>query len=232
MDEHTPKTSDRRAGLTIPWRALAGDGQIPLLLIRHGRTAANASGRLAGRLDEPLDALGRAQATALAQRLSGLPRAGLYTSPLLRARQTAAALGDAEVIPGLSELDHGELEGLSGRELRRRYPALLRAWSRDPSDVPIPGGETLRQCRDRAAAALAALAARHRPGPPALIVGHKLALGAVLLTARGQPLSAILELRWENAEAILLGWPPSEPTSDPPQSRDRAGRRGPRTTGS
>ena len=209
MDEHTPKTADREAGLTIPWRALAGEGRIPLLLIRHGRTAANAAGRLAGRLDEPLDALGRTQAAALARRLSDLPRSGVYTSPLLRARQTAAALGEPEVIADLSELDHGELEGLSGGALRRRYPELLRAWLRDPSDVPLPGGETLRQCRDRAAAAVAEIAARHPPGPPVLIVGHKLALGAVLLTARGQPLSAILELRWENTEVVLLGWPPS-----------------------
>lgn len=207
MGEHTPKTADREQLLTIPWRTLAEAGRVPLLLIRHGRTAANASKRLAGRLDDPLDELGLAQAAALGRRLAELPRAGLYTSPLSRARQTAAALGRAEVIEALAEMDHGELEGVTGEVVRARYPEVLRAWASDPADAPIPGGETLRQCRDRTMAALDAIAARHRPGPPVLVVGHKMALGSVVLTARGQPLKDIHALPWENTGWVLLGWP-------------------------
>lgn len=82
-----------------------------LVLVRHGRTAANATHRLQGRLDLPLDAVGAAQVAELAKWVGPVDR--VVSSPLLRARQTAAAFAAAyEVDERWTELDYGTLDGM------------------------------------------------------------------------------------------------------------------------
>ena len=109
-----------------------------LIVVRHGRTEANASGLLLGRrLDPALDDLGRRQATALA---AALPPARVISSPLRRTRQTAEALGGpVEIDERWVELDYGELDGTALRDV----PAeVWSAWRADPGWTP-PGGESL-----------------------------------------------------------------------------------------
>ena len=126
-----------------------------LIVVRHGRTDANASGLLLGqRLDPGLDELGRRQAEALARVLPADAR--VITSPLRRARETAAALGrDAEVDDAWIELDYGELDGTPLREVPRDVWA---GWQADPSWAP-PGGESLTDLGARVRAGCDALAA-------------------------------------------------------------------------
>jgi broad specificity phosphatase PhoE len=109
-----------------------------LILARHGRTSANARGVLLGRLDPPLDELGERQAAALRTAVAGAAR--VVSSPLLRCRQTAEALGlPVAVDERWIELDYGELDGVPLREV----PADL--WTRWTSylDLAPPGGESL-----------------------------------------------------------------------------------------
>jgi probable phosphoglycerate mutase len=125
-----------------------------LLIVRHGRTAANAARRLIGRMDLPLDPLGEAQAVALAAAAGPVDR--VIASPLQRTRQTAAAFGrSVEVDERWIELDYGEYDGLPLGEV----PADEWArWRADPSYAP-PGGESLVVVRDRVAGALEELRA-------------------------------------------------------------------------
>ena len=125
-----------------------------LIVVRHGRTDANASGLLLGRrLDPGLDELGRRQAEALAP---VLPKdARVVTSPLRRSRETAAALGrEADVDDAWIELDYGELDGTPLRDVPRDVWA---GWQADPSWSP-PGGESLVDLGTRIRAACDALA--------------------------------------------------------------------------
>ena len=109
-----------------------------LYLVRHGQTAANASGRLQGRADPPLSALGRRQAAALRSIVP--PGARVVSSPLARARETAAALSDAVTVDDRwIELDYGRFDGLPVADVPT---ATWRAWRSDPGFVP-PGGESL-----------------------------------------------------------------------------------------
>jgi broad specificity phosphatase PhoE len=109
-----------------------------LYLVRHGQTAANASGRLLGRADPPLSALGRRQAAALRSIVP--PDARVVSSPLARARETAAALSDVVATDDRwIELDYGTFDGLPAAEVPA---ATWRAWRSDPEFVP-PGGESL-----------------------------------------------------------------------------------------
>jgi broad specificity phosphatase PhoE len=110
-----------------------------LILLRHGRTASNASRRLLGRMDVPLDELGRRQAEALGRspRLTQATR--VVSSPLRRALETAAALGrPVTVDERWTEIDYGVFDGL---ELHRASE-LFREWGRDIGFVP-EGGESL-----------------------------------------------------------------------------------------
>lgn len=109
-----------------------------LILARHGRTDANARRLLLGRLDPPLDELGRVQARRLAERLDSVSR--VVTSPLRRARDTAAAFhAPITVDERWIELDYGSYDGMKLSEVPSD---LWRAW-RDDTGIAPPGGESL-----------------------------------------------------------------------------------------
>lgn len=126
-----------------------------LIVVRHGRTAANAAGELLGRRDLTLDATGRAQAAALAAAVG--PVDAIVSSPLRRARETAAAFGSAvEIDERWIELDYGEWDGASNADVG---PERWAAWRADVDFAP-PGGESLRALGRRVRAACDDLAAR------------------------------------------------------------------------
>jgi broad specificity phosphatase PhoE len=119
---------------------------------RHGQTAHNREGRLQGRIDLPLSELGVQQAAALARRFTSELVARVVSSPLQRARATAAAIAgehglDVEIDERLIELDYGEWDGQSLREVP---PASWAEWRADPSFAP-PGGERLTDVTRRVA---------------------------------------------------------------------------------
>ena len=87
-----------------------------MIVVRHGRTVANAAGLLQGRIDHPLDDVGRSQARMIADALGSVDR--VIASPLLRAQETAAALGvPVEIDDRWLELDYGELDGKAVHEV-------------------------------------------------------------------------------------------------------------------
>lgn len=136
-----------------------------IVIVRHGRTAHNASGLLLGRLDPPLDELGRAQAAALAAAVGPVDR--VISSPLARTRETAAAFGAAvELDERWIELDYGEYDGVPLSDVP---PEIWKRW-RDDLDFRPPAGETLRELGDRVRGALDELAAESGPGAGTTVV--------------------------------------------------------------
>jgi len=124
-----------------------------LILLRHGQTPANAGGLLLGRADPPLTDLGRRQAAAAAAALDGDVQR-VVSSPLLRARQTAEALGlPVAIDEQWIEVDYGEYEGLPYRDV----PAeLWQRWRTEAGFTP-PGGESMAAVGARVRAACDAL---------------------------------------------------------------------------
>jgi broad specificity phosphatase PhoE len=112
-----------------------------LVLVRHGQSVLNAQGCLAGRVDTPLTALGSAQATEVAAAVASIGAADrLISSPLQRARATAAAFGaPADVDERWVELDYGPYDGVPLGEVPAEVWA---AWRRDVAWEP-PGGESI-----------------------------------------------------------------------------------------
>ena len=190
----------------LGWEAVARAGEVPLLLVRHGRTAANAERRFVGCSDPPLDSTGVKESQIVAGRLSQMERGGLYASPLERARETARALGPPVLVEALQELDQGELEGKRFEEVHEEHRDFFVAWERDPTHVRVPGGESLGECRDRALAALLRVARAHVPGPPVILVTHQLVMATLVLTALGLPLRFWRMVKHGNTALDLLGF--------------------------
>ena len=169
-----------------------------LWLVRHGATEWSRSGRNTSRTDLPLLPEGEQDATDLAPRLAGIGFAQVLTSPLGRARKTAALAGfpEAEVDPDLAEWDYGDYEGRTTEEIRAEAPG----WTifRDGA----PGGESAEQVAARADRVLAR--AVDAGGVVALFShGHFLrVLGARWI---GQPAEAGAWLGLDTATVSCLG---------------------------
>lgn len=193
----------------IPWQSIAERGEIPLLLVRHGRTKANIERRFVGKMDVPLDEHGRGEAALWGERMKGEKFSGLYSSPLSRARETAEQLGSPSLLSSLQELDQGIFEG---KRLDELDPALLpffEKWKQDPSSSVIPGGESLGQCRDRVLQGLTECLRQHEPGPPVVVVTHQMVMACVVLTAVDLPLRFLPLVKHGNTAMVLLSFSPS-----------------------
>jgi probable phosphoglycerate mutase len=159
-----------------------------ILLARHGETDWNREGRWQGHSDQPLNALGIAQARALGRRLACEPVAALYASDLRRATDTAAEVSretglDAILTPGLREVDVGDLSGLDRADAGRRYPDWYTRW-RDGTADGYPGGERFVDLRRRSVAAFDRIADRHA-GETAVAVCHNGVIRAIVLHVLG-----------------------------------------------
>jgi broad specificity phosphatase PhoE len=128
---------------------------IEIILARHGETAWNTAEIFRGRADVPLSDVGLAQAERLGEHLSGEKIDIIYSSPLSRAVQTAGAIAHRQglvvkTIANIIDIDFGEWQGLSSREVRERYPELYQDWRDTPEQVRMPAGESLEDVRSRA----------------------------------------------------------------------------------
>lgn len=183
-----------------------------LILVRHGETLWNAQGRVQGFTDLELTERGRQQAQALAQALQHEPLDAVYSSPLRRALETARLIAqphglavqtDAE----LMEMDQGELEGLTGEEMRRLYPELLAEWRVHPAQVKLPGGESLAQLQERAWAAIEHIRARHPEGV-VVVVGHNFTNVAILCRVLGLDMNEFRRLKQDVAAMNIVEFRP------------------------
>ena len=115
-----------------------------LVLLRHGETDWNLTGRAQGHADVPLNATGHAQAKAVAAVLAGFSPVRLWSSDLARARQTADAISEAtglsvECDPRLREYDVGERSGMTLAEAAERFPEEYAAYRAGASAHARPG---------------------------------------------------------------------------------------------
>ena len=159
-----------------------------ILLIRHAQSEWNASRRWQGHADPPLSALGREQAVALAERLSGERVDALYSSDLARAMETARPIAaghhlSPETFSALRELHIGCWEGLTRTQIKQRWADALREFDTEDPDARPTEGETRRELEGRVRDCVAKLVARH-PGGRIAIVAHMGVIAALLPDTR------------------------------------------------
>jgi len=137
-------------------------------LVRHGRTALNAAGQLRGRIDAPLDEVGRSEAARLASLFAPVRLDQIFTSPLKRTIATASAIAEphglkVSVDEDLVDRDYGPWAGRPRAEVEARYGSL--------DDAPASEVEPKAEFERRVVAALEALVA-HAAGRVVVVAGH------------------------------------------------------------
>jgi broad specificity phosphatase PhoE len=183
-----------------------------LLLVRHGETIANREYRYIGVRDDPLSGQGHTQATQLAEALSVLPVAAVYSSPLQRAYQTAipiAARHNLEVqsIDDLCECNFGTWEGLSHAEVVARSPQdaqHLHDWEQNTAIAP-PGGESFETMQARVSTAVEHLALEH-PDQTIVLVSHVGPIKVLLCAALDAPTSSVFRIFLDPATISVVDW--------------------------
>ena len=186
-----------------------------LLLIRHAENDYTRTGKLAGWLaGVHLNEAGQKQAQALAERLSKAPIQAMYSSPLERARETAAPLAQAKglevkIRPGLGEVRYGRWTGRSLKVLARTR--LWRVVQQQPSAMQFPEGETLRGVQARIVEELEQIGRSH---PKALVAAFSHADPIKLAVAYylGVPLDLFQRFGVSTASITLLRLGQGQPT--------------------
>jgi probable phosphomutase (TIGR03848 family) len=196
-----------------------------VILVRHGRTTANASGMLAGRMrGVRLDDVGVEQARRTGERLAAVPLAAVVSSPLERCRQTAKALLDArgaDAAPalgivsekGITECDYGEWQGRPLKDLAKE--PLWKVVQAQPSAAAFPGGESMATMQARSVAAVrrhdAALEAEHGAGAVWVAVSHGDIIKSVLADALGMHLDLFQRINVDPASVSIVRYTGARP---------------------
>ena len=192
-----------------------------LVLVRHGRTSANATGVLAGRTPGVhLDDTGRGQAQRAAERLAVLPLVRVVSSPLERTLETARALTAAQsgVLrvrrdKGLVECGYGAWTGRTLKELARE--PLWRTVQAQPSAVVFPGGESLADVQHRAVATVrrhdAEVEAEHGADACWVAVSHGDVIKAILADALGLHLDQFQRIVCDPASMSVVRYTSQRP---------------------
>lgn len=187
-----------------------------VLLLRHGRTTANASGGLAGRQPVELDDTGREQARRVGDRLRVLPLSVVVTSPLVRCRQTLD-LALPGLLPavdeGLVECGYGDWEGRPLKELAQE--PLWKVVQQHPSAAVFPNGEAMAAMAARAVATIRRWDAKvtEEFGPEALWVAcsHGDVIKAIVADAMGLHLDGFQRIVADPASVSVIRYTPTRP---------------------
>ena len=204
-----------------------------VVLLRHGRTEWNATGRFQGQMNSPLDGIGRAQALAAAVAVAPMRPDAVVSSDLSRARDTAEAVGleagvDVTIDERLREINLGEWEGLTRAEARTRFPDEYARWQAG-EDARRGSGETYAEAGARAVSCVVEWLDRLGPGSTLVAVTHGGTARAAIGTLLGMDpdswwrLAPLSNCRWSLLADIGRGWrleehnagsPPEEETGD------------------
>lgn len=187
-----------------------------VLLIRHGRTTANASGMLAGRTPGiELDERGRAQAEALATRIAAVPLAAVVSSPLERTRQTAEALTAARPdVPlrlddQLTECDYGHWSGRDLKTLAKE--PLWKTVQAHPAAAVFPGGEAMAAMSARAVTAIRRWNTELGDHATYAVVTHGDIIKAIAADALGMHLDLFQRLQIDPCSVTVIRYTATRP---------------------
>jgi len=193
-----------------------------VLLVRHGRTTANAAGLLAGRAaGVGLDQIGRDQAALTGTRLAAVPLVAVVASPLERCQQTAeyvierqAGTPHTSIDPDLTECDYGQWQGRTLSELATEdlWPVVQS----QPSAVTFPGGESMAAMQARSVAAIrrhdAAVEAEHGPEAVWVAVSHGDIIKSILADALGMHLDLFQRINVGPASVSIVRYGAGRPS--------------------
>ncbi len=177
-----------------------------IYLVRHGETNWNRELRYQGQRDIPLNEEGCRQGKCIADYLAIEKIETVYTSPLARARKTAALIAEKHhlelcVEHGLMEIDFGEWEGRSYNELKKEEQDFAQRWFYNPDTITIPGGESYSDFKERVLKGYGRI--RHGDKNIA-IVSHAGVIRVIVATLLDMPAVNITRLKLSPASLTVL----------------------------
>lgn len=180
-----------------------------LCIVRHGETDWNIQGVLQGWTDVTLNAQGRRQARAMAAAYDATGFSAVWSSPLLRARETAEIIAPLIRLPyprfhdGLMERNFGIFQGVPKSELAELNPVILQQILKRNPDAHFEGGETMDEFADRVLDGLMAIGAQY-PSQSILVITHGWCMDVVTRHINGLPRSVILNMKRKNGESLWV----------------------------
>ena len=187
-----------------------------LYLVRHGETDWNRLGKFQGQRDIHLNDPGLVQARETARAALAWEPTAIYASPLTRTMQVASEIARLTGLPvtqdsRLMELDLGDVEGVSGSEMRAGWPEVHRVWRDAPELAAMPGGESLEELEDRVWRAFVDIERIHGDDDNIVVVSHNFAIRAMCGKLAGIPLTHFHRLYLHLASASMfqraaMGW--------------------------
>ncbi|MBN1663061.1 MAG: histidine phosphatase family protein [Deltaproteobacteria bacterium] len=177
-----------------------------LILVRHGETIWNKDRRVQGISDIELSDVGLDQAEKLGASLKDEKIEAIYVSPLKRARQTAMKIAAFHNVPlsikkELQEMDQGDFEGLSFKELAEKHGAFLKQWVADPASCVMPNGESLDMLQARAWPVIENILQSDRN---TVVVAHNFTLTTILCKFLNFSLSRFREVHVDTASKTVV----------------------------
>ena len=163
-------------------------------VVRHGETEWNKLGRFQGHTDISLNDRGLSQARETAVASEDWGYTAIYSSPLVRTVQVAEEIAKVTPMlvsqePGLKELSLGDLEGVTGEEMRNDWPALFAAWRTEPEKMSMPNGESLGELRDRTWQVILDIEQKHSSDESIVVISHNFAIRSIVNELLGMPLA-------------------------------------------
>jgi broad specificity phosphatase PhoE len=177
-----------------------------VILIRHGQTDENVSGKISGQGPAPLNPRGQEQARLAAEVLAPLGVTHLLSSPVVRARQTAEVVAQRvvkpiEEVPSLHEVDYGDWEG-SFFQTQRTHPA-AHAVFHDPVKAVFPNGESLPNVQRRGVESVESARRRYPDGVIAA-VSHGDVIRTTMAHYLNMPFNDYRRLHLDNGALSVL----------------------------
>ena len=163
-------------------------------VVRHGETDWNKLGRFQGHTDISLNDRGLSQARETAVASEDWGYTAIYSSPLVRTVQVAEEIAKVTPMlvsqePGLKELSLGDLEGVTGEEMRNDWPDLFAAWRTEPEKMSMPNGESLGELRDRTWQVILDIEQKHSSDDSIVVISHNFAIRSIINELLGMPLA-------------------------------------------
>jgi broad specificity phosphatase PhoE len=183
---------------------------IRILIVRHGETDFNLAHRFQGRIDRPLNEEGKSQVQALALALKDEFLTAIYSSPLIRAMETAKSIKAFHPSTplfkeeGLTEMDLGEFDGMQANDWGSHHQEFYKTWRTTPSHLKMPGGESLAEVQIRAIDTLERITKPYPPGSTLLLCSHNFVIRTIICHALGFPLDRFRDFQQDAAALNVL----------------------------
>lgn len=183
-----------------------------IYLVRHGETSATQKGRICGHSDIGLNEEGLEQAELIGSWFTDLEIDSIFSSPLARAVQTADALAKAIRMPsyykhsGLVEKKEGSWEGKTYWEIRDQDSKLWELWSKDPTNVAAPGGESVKDFVARVDRALKDILNNYETGNKIVLTTHAGVIRAMIMNALNIPSENFFRIEIPPASISRIDW--------------------------